>query len=264
MFGLERTHQVFPDAYFPDGRDGNTVSICPTTSLPRFTGNPVIVTSGCDSYTLDGAATRAVAECAGQVMTGTPDSSSLAPTMFEIPQSYDQPRLAPGGTLYVRHPAATPTFYAFHYQSGSWMSSQTVMFVGNVPDEIGVPSDGGGLDRRMILLLGGNFWEYEVVSEDPGAMSWNIVNGGFSPAGVGLSSFADPMLSPDGLRVVFKGTVGGASDIYVLQRPDKDTLFSGTAQPLYTTAAAKSTPFLRSDCGRLYFSQTGDVESVGP
>src|SRR5262249_46275572 len=163
------------------------------------------------SYTLDATPTRAVAYCSGQVVMGQPDAA-LSPATFDLAQGYDMPRLGPSGTLYVRHPGPTPTFYAFHYQVGTWTADQVVTFVNYVPDEIGVPTDGGVLDRHMMIVSGGELWEFQVVSEDPSAMTWNIVNGGFAASSVGLTSFADPMLSPDGLRLVFTGTTGGTSD----------------------------------------------------
>lgn len=182
--------------------------------------------------------------------------------------SYDAPRLSPGGNeLYAVEDSSG--FYSLIRTTWvaplMWSSPQPVelasgagfvlLAAGDAPSSVTTTNP-----RRMIISRTGGYDEYVEVTPTRWSRVSSVGASAFSVAFLG-----EGMLSPDGLRLAFRGQVGAANiGAYMVTRPDVATPFSPAALRLPTEPVNVSRPFLTDDCKHLYFTDgnTGILQHV--
>lgn len=123
---------------------------------------------------------------------------------------------------------------------GSWLSSPTA----TVPRRILVRS-----------ATGGNMDEYR---ED--ADGWTLVTS-YQPSDLGLTRITSGQLSPDGLRVLLRGTdeartLGG---MFYADRASVDALFSAGRYLDTVPAPSEGSAYMTEDCARVYMPALGSL-----
>jgi hypothetical protein len=270
VFGLEATIPL--DAqYFdapPDAPWG-----CPQPgTLPKFSPafhQPDVGARYCTDYSVSSVRGLAIALCRGtafpEVRQGPIDgvlgaATGIAPT--KTARYIDEPRLAPeGDEIWIRQVsmsgATDPSVFSVFRAVGDaweWSADLAVPVTPSRDDEISVPTRRGAEPRRFIFNTPSEDMMLEMVEGTP-----PTVVRAYRNVELGMNYIVRPMLSPDGLRLVFGGQA--MTDLLITtmyaDRPSIDSPF-GVAKPL-EDAPASTDPFLTSDCGKLYASGLGRI-----
>jgi hypothetical protein len=187
-------------------------------------------------------------------------SAGIGPTQ---PMRFvDEPRLTyEGDEVWLRQVSmlgsTVPSVFSVFKAVGEaweWSADLAVPASPDRSDEISVPTRLGSGPRRFMFNTPSEDTILELVEGTPPTVVHAYRNTAF-----GMSYITKPMLSPDGLRLVFGGQ--RMSDLLVttmyVDRPSVDATF-GMAAPL-DDAPAASDPFLTEDCGKLYASGLGRI-----
>jgi hypothetical protein len=239
--------------------------------LPTFRSQPMKLSDGRSDYTSDShEVIRAVAWNQTRIQEGLPKQDQFMDSILFEPQMQASfaPRISPSGEqLFVHSPGATGVdmgFRVFARGVNEWTSPVPIAFVGtpllDSNDVISTPS-AGAAQRRVVLAHGPSPHTFFEMTESSPAWKADTP---LTASNLTLDDIEDPYMSPDALAVVFVGTSHNARDIYILVR---DTLREFTMDDLklfYQPPVAVHTPFLNSDCSRLYFSASDGVYYVTP
>jgi hypothetical protein len=242
---------------------------CPQLGkAPQFSITPMTVLARqCDQYTLGLASDIALAYCytpqgsfveQGQVDGELQPVPELSPGL----SSYTRPRLSPEGDQLVTLTFASPGggFVRYRRSGTSWTADATAFTMPaqiTVNDQVVLLSTPSrGPNRRMLALL--NPGRIDELSDD-GSDTLGFVKE-YTPASLGLMPDIDgPMLSPDGLRAVFRGVSADATKVGVWYM-DRPAITSDFGAPQLVSGIPDVTdPFLTEDCGRMYFSTGGSI-----
>lgn len=252
-----------------DGGGGNPAATCPALGeTPRFTTFPQIVASGVFpvNYTFDEARTLAVAYIPSMgIVEGTVDSDQLMLSVLERDpgDNIDQPALSPeGDELFVRRRVGVTTDYAIlrYTRDGSqWKRAEIVPIPIGGQDQLGVPTRREPT-RRMVIHRGGAIEEFREYEEGVG--SWQLV-GTYTRPMLQVMLFANPNITPDGLRLVFSATTDVVTRYKALiaDRPDVTSAF-GPARLMVELPGDITDPFMTNDCWRLYFNASPGLNFI--
>lgn len=263
------------DADLDSSIDGTIAVDCDGTS---FSGNPVTLFNA-GMYTANNAHTRfsILASNELRVNETTPDSPNLADyvpvlgTPSGAIEMYSA-RIDPGGTvIYVSSDDGAAMTYSLGFVSrrnnGGWQAYESVSFratggTGTINLAIGA-TIGGSTDpalgpRRLPISYGGtSFDEFRELPALPlrgfeYLRTWTTTD-------LGVLAVRDPSFTPDGLRVVYIGQLGGDAGIYMSTRTSlSDTWGPPTLLRLGTMS--DFTPYLTQDCQHLYWSENGTAK----
>ena len=184
--------------------------------------------------------------------TYTPIIAGSAAETYQSPRlSYDGhevfTRVDRGGTVVIARAFRAPL-------SPSWSVLQDVdlrvggaSFVVPANTDVGVPTQTS--PRRMILVYGTTgFDEFE---ENVASGTWDLHLHHANPA-YEESFLGQAHLTADGLRLVYVHQISASLDaVYVVERPDYESLFLPAAR-LLATASTASRPYLVPDCSTLF------------
>ena len=183
--------------------------------------------------------------------------------------SFARPRLTPegeGAYVLVEPPPTVeprrPPFIAIYLRdNGSW--TESVEFSTAL-----LPLDGtefissvtrGPMRRMMIYASDGYFHEWAL--DDSGDASEIVPP--YMPGDLGIAAESDPMLSSDGLRMVFQGLPadgdGTPENLYFYADRSDVTARVGTATVLQNVPPAAPTAYLNDDCSRIYVAGLGSL-----
>ena len=239
-----------------DATDGRPSPTCPPIgTAPTFGGQlGAIPARGCDDYSISLATDTAIARCNFTSIASGPIDGP--PTVLDLPYPMGpEPKLAPeGNLLFVKYYSATPSQYAIDTlvsAGGSWAYASTYAPLGQLPT-ISAPSRGP--DRRLLVADS----QLDVLEElaDAGTGAWSM-HDQYARASAPLllpAAIEYVGLSEDGLRAIFSVPSGSfaTTDLYYADRQQIADRF-GAATKL-DVPANLATPYLREDCGRIYFS----------
>jgi hypothetical protein len=267
-FGLETTRPL--DAAFFDAAPDSAWACPPMGTLPQFapTLHQLDVGLYCTDYTLSPMRGLAMAACRGstmQVAQGPIEGLLVAAAGISPTQSMrvvDQPRLTyEGDEVWVRQVSTQGTtvgslFSVFHAVGDAWQWSADLAVPTSADrgDEISAPTRRDAGPRRFIFNMPSEDRIAEMMEGNPPTIVHTYRN-----VDLGMAYIIGPMLSPDGLRLVFGGQ--RMTDLLVttmyVDRPNLGAMF-GIARPLHDAPAATD-PFLTDDCGKLYASGLGRI-----
>lgn len=236
--------------------------------LPAFTAQPMMYLASCTDYTSDSHGDQlAVAFCdiggnGGAIQQGMPGSMAMTPADLGNDVTIKEvPRLAPAGdTLFVRTPnGAAATFRQFRHATGvKWVEDTPITFMTpflpSTGDVISAPNS-GAVDRHIIMhhtaVANAQLFVEIVETRFNGWM----VAAMYEPGQLGVTAFADPYLSDDGLALWFVGTSGGDPPaLFASIRTGLDAMFPPAHKVTAPTLPNLASPFLTRDCERLYIS----------
>jgi hypothetical protein len=268
-FGLETTKPL--DAAFFDAPPDSAWTCPPTGALPRFapTLQQLDVGRYCVDYTISPMTGLAMAWCRGDPATEIAQgpiegvlvaATGIAPT--EATRYVDEPRLTyEGDEVWVRQVSmqavtVASLFSVFRAVGDTWQWSANLAVPTSADrgDEISVPTRSSAGPRRFMFNAPTEDVMYEMMEGSPPTIVHMYRN-----VDLGMTYIVRPMLSPDGLRLVFGGQ--RMTDLLVttmyVDRPNLGATF-GIATPLHDAPAAMD-PFLTEDCGKLYASGLGRI-----
>jgi hypothetical protein len=237
--------------------------------IPTFTTAPQFAGTGISSFAID---------LDGQLEIGTrmqdgaicqSDSrSQLVPSSFVegLPTTHTRPRLAPAGDemLVLTHAGTVLDSYLAS-ASDTWNYEATNSLPVTADTWFSEPTKGAA-SRQMIVLEKGELFEYaEQATGNVLVIPWSAVGhkSSYTAGDLGVEAMTEPSMSADGKRLVFRGMVGGHEDVYITTRAGLGDDFP-MAQLLYATPDDQTelTPFMTSDCSRLYFTLGSDLYYV--
>lgn len=254
----------------PPGSDASTVC-----DLAAFTADPIELLLKIEdtpqssdrtaSYTIGGGnpgyAAMQVDDL--RVNAGPPDQALVDPVlMSDASLVYRAAHLAPDrDEVFVQTYVAQPDVYEVRVATrnlGMWSNPVPVTMLGANQTQISfasdeVPStptlpDGEG-HRHMIIQINGNFLELVNTSDNVWTTEQTFTRTNFA-----LSVIRDPQLSPDGLTLVFTGSINQMFSLYGAQRLSLTQPFEHI-RLIRTDPAGERPyhPFLTADCLHLYF-----------
>lgn len=245
-FDLSPTHLPPPDAPFA----------CPDLgTVPQF--STVLyqsVRQFCDFYSVSPDTGTAMGECfepMSFIGYGRADTK-LAPVP-EIPADRRYPRLSPeGDRVYVSAPTIPPTIEVYALAGQTWSLAQQIALVPTF--HFSQPTR---VPRHLIAFTRTDQMVHELVETGD---TWAVADS-YPILTLGATDAQDPVLTPDGLRLVYYGTLQGEVEYRVLyvDRPAITQRFG--ASRAIEGAPAEYDPFMTSDCSRLYFS-SADLQQV--
>jgi hypothetical protein len=176
-----------------------------------------------------------------------------------VTETYQSPRLSfDGHELFTRADRGGTVAIARAFRSPlspSWSLLQDVdlraadgsPFLVPAGADVGVPTQ--TTPRRMILVYGAvGFDEFE---ENVAASTWELHLHHGNPA-YEEAFFGQAHLTADGLRLVYVHQLsGGVNAVYVVERPDYESMFLPAARRL-ATATSASRPYFTPDCKTLF------------
>ena len=252
ILGIDPIHPVVDAQKFDAPIDAPFA--CPAPGIaPQFGSTLHDTFIQCAQYSVSSSAGVAMAMCSAGVSFGPIDQMPLA----IAPQpmgTIERAMLAPEGdrAFIQSFDTGTNTGNVVEYTRGSngaWGPGSTVVAGLGSGLPISNPTRATAARHCVYSTVNGL---YELV--ETGTGSWSQVSV-HTLAELGLGSIGYPSLSEDGLRLVIGGTAQGQAGIWYADRPTLDAPF-GTATELFPGASGLS-PFMTSDCARLYFEGPG-------
>ena len=243
IYGLDATH--IP----PDARQE-----C-TDQAPMFHGSPVLVAPGPQltrSYSMSMDRRIAVGNQGGGLVEGPGDvpltnSALLMPPPPNMPMS---PRLSPeGDELFLRTTTNnTSTVYRYARENNLWVQKASLFSFPVAIVDLSPPTRRDLGPRHMIVYDSKDLREYVESSLD----QWTQV-GTYVTTDLATMSFEAPQLTPDGLHLIFRGSVPGNFTLTYASRSAIDGRFENPVDAnMFFGHPNLFDPFLTEDCGRLY------------
>jgi len=244
--------------------------------LPMFRSQPMQMTAGRSDYTSDPhELTRAVSwnTATMKIQDGTPGQDDFTDATFNDSAvlTNEAPRLAPSGDeLFVRTIVPIQSaveFRVFARGQNEWASPTVLLFNNisvslDVDDVVSTPS-AGAVQRRLVLAHGTSPHYFYELSE-AGAGMWKSEGLPYNPTMFSFDDIEEPYLSPDALSLIFVGTQQSSRDVYILIRDSLRPFTVDDLHVLYQPTMSVHTPFVNSDCSRLYFSAGDGIYFVTP
>jgi hypothetical protein len=168
---------------------------------------------------------------------------------------FDAPRFGPEGTdLWMRH-AGTPTTFLHTVCNVATTScalplTMTVDATLAASDTPGTVTRAAFGPRHMMAAIGGALVE---LVEKPSAPETWATEHTYQPSELGVTTVADPSLTPDGLHLVFVAGTNAGPTVWVANRASLGSMF-GPAMELYATTDMPTTPFLDEGCRHLTYT----------
>lgn len=228
----------------------------PFGTAPRFSkAITQVLVAPCFSYTTSGDANLAVASCNG--IAQGPIDGALSPATAPPTAGHDTigtPRIYPEGDAMIvqQYLGGFQSVVASVYRR---TGGNVWTFDRDLPVNASsgyVSSASRGPDRRVITDETNGVW-HEWAEDSTG--NWTeLVSHRMS----NFASVENSMdLSPDGLRLVFRGLLStGGDQILYADRPTRNDTFSA---PVRLDVPLIADAFLTEDCGRLYFSALDSI-----
>jgi hypothetical protein len=242
--------------------DGSLKSCPPIGETPVYTSFPIQVATSTVNYTFDEARTIAVGARSGMGIVEAPvdsDAFVIADLDRESGEILDQPALAPeGDELFVRRRLGLTTIYdLLHYtrDGARWRRVGTLPIPIGGQDEFSVPTRRGDT-RRLVVHAGGAVEEFREYEELDG--TWSFVRS-YTRSDLGVVMFSDLNITPDGLRLVFRGndvSIFSDGKLMFADRPDLASPFSA-ARVMLDLPGDLFYPFMTPECRRLYYVGNG-------
>jgi hypothetical protein len=270
-FDLEKTHPVDAALDAPDAPP----PMCPAIGAgpPMFAQDPIVFGAmHCVSYTTSAVTGTAVASCDSGLVEGPIGTSAFTALTVTTTAGYTltSPRLSPGGDqLYaIARPPATGT--AREVQRLRRIGTSAFEIVDRIPfspfeagllDSVSAPSATTEPHVIVHLFDSGGTSTFVELHEKTGGWSEDRRE---TLAQAGTGSMAFPSLSPDGLRLVFAGSLPGVGGAAVLYR-ERSSVTDPFGPPVVITGTDPNRlwPHLPPDCSRMYFSRVDALEYVG-
>jgi hypothetical protein len=274
ILGLETTRQehVFFDA-MPDAPFG-----CPASGPPAFSPAFTQILSGddCHGYTTSRTTQTATAQCTIDITLLTPvilqgpaDSNQIAPAGFDpaLTNPMVEPKLAPDGDeLWVAEPDGSTGSQILYYQPSppvngmpQWITPTLVLSSPDPFIRVGTPTR-AGTSRRVMYLDSSNL-VHELAQQPDG--SWTDTPLMQKSKIETFSATSAPNLTPDGMHMVFAGSLSSANNrlgVVYAARASLDVPFTFDDMAIVDGAPDQATtPFLTEDCSRVYFSGLSSV-----
>lgn len=264
VLGIDRTTHPL------DGRIDGPFSCPAIGQTPQYDGTPQqLVPRDCQEYTLSTASNLAVAYCFSQQGSQV-EQGAVNGDLNSVPElapvsgiSYAKPRLSPEGDqlVVIRFGTSADGFVRYRRSGSSWTADAAPFVMPaqiTANDQVLLLSTASrGPDRHLLALV--NHFSSASIDEmtDDGSGTLGFVKE-YTPAILGLDSGLDgPMLSPDGLRAVFRGQAGAMVGVWLVDRP---SITSDFGPPRLLSGIPDVTdPFLTEDCGRVYYSTAGSI-----
>jgi hypothetical protein len=265
LFGIDKTHALGRiDAQYFDAMVDAPFSCPPVGTAPVFLTSPQqFVRQECLLYQYSSDADLAIADCVGMLSQGT-IGGPLAPigdlasssTVFRQSAWLDPE----GDQLIVQEQqSAVPAFVRYMHAGGDhWTRGGTLIWPGSLLAPYSASTPTRGVPRRMLALDNGGYLD-EMIDDGSDTLQ---VHRRYGQGELGIYNYEGPMLSADGLRMVVNGTVpDGMGNVHVAvwytDRPSIDDDFRAFTE--LPDVPSIPDPFLRDDCGRVYFSGIGSV-----
>ncbi|MGE5183869.1 MAG: hypothetical protein ACM31C_17485 [Acidobacteriota bacterium] len=270
IFGLQPTKQGGLDAKFFDAPADAPFTCPPLGTTPFFQTQPQqAVFDSCVAFQTTADGSLALAACTGQLAMG-PVSGPLAPVADLAMYGtfvHQNASLSPeGDQVLVSEPVSGTQINWIRYLAaggGHWTRGDTLVWPSPITSSVyGVSQPTLGPTRHMMALDNGGYLD-EVI--DDGTPNLQLARR-YGQGDLGVYNYRGPSLAPDGLRLVIYATRPDGQG-HVLQslwysdRPSIDVDFRAF-EPIL--AVVVTDPFLRVDCGRLYFSGIGSIWYVQP
>ena len=270
IFGLDQTRAI-DAAVSIDAAP----AVCPAigSGPPTFAPNPTVFGGmHCVAYTTSAIRATAVTLCETGLVEGLIGSSVFEAVAITGQAGFTltSPRLSPNGDeLFAVARPATPggPRELQRYRrlgTGAFQFAETIPLSG--PEALQLESvspPSATADQHLIVHLfdtGGTSTFVELYEKS--GSGWSELRRE-TRAQVGTESMGFPSLSPDGLRLVFSGSlpVGGAPNILYRERASVADAF-GPPVIIGGVDANRLWPHLAPDCSRLYFSRIDALEYV--
>jgi hypothetical protein len=275
VFGLHQTQPLLFDAKYFDAPIDAPFACPPTGTVPQFSSllhqdifQPIT------EYTISSSTMQAMGLNGGNVAAGMDDEPMQSTTGFpggmfcgSCAAGY-HPRLAPeGNSAYIIfapspaiYPPKSPSLTQYLRGSdGTWTPGSSYSVSVAATDFISSVTQAAL--RRIVIYSSGtddNFYEY-ALDDSSGAAT---LVGTHTPVTLGVEFIQNPMLSSDGLRLVFEGSNMADAfslTVYYADRSDPSQLF-GTATALANVPASDDgQEYLNDDCSRIYVSGLGSM-----
>jgi hypothetical protein len=240
---------------------------CPELgTVPMFTGQlGAVPARGCTSYTISATTMQAAAACGpspGPFVYMGPVDGSLAPVALDRPDAVDEAKLAPeGDVLFTSLIVDSNTRYVLDTYVRDTTTWRLVAEFPAAPDQIGafprLSAPSRGPDRRMLLYDLNNVTPLLIELADSGTGQW-YRRDVYPPPPEVMGVIESLALTEDGLRAIVSTPFGS---FYTDRQSISDRFVR--AQPITTVPGTgyngPSFPYLREDCGRLYFSGLGTI-----
>lgn len=249
----------------PDG----DASACPASGPPAFTPVSAFLLTNCKNYTTSKIANRALVSCTSFYESALDTSDKMAAIVNIEPQeALYEPRLSPeGDEMFVTSQGPNGTqIRRYQRIGGQWHLGSALA---GLPIDMAAPpttlfastpTAKSGSRRIMLAHLLGDVQSFEEWKED--ADTWSLVTS-YTPANLGVATFAYPSLTPDGLHLVFSANPVAAmpAEIRYAWRATIDDRFD-TSVKIDVGVNDVLYPHLASDCHRLYFTALDTVQYV--
>lgn len=264
IFGLGRTNSAPIDAVYFDAPTDAPFTCPPIGTTPHFATDPhQVVYEDCDQYELTSDGTLALLTCVGAISQGPPTGPFVAiPELASDSATQRQNvRMSPDGDqLILQEQSAGPQFVRYtHGSDGAWIRGDVLAWPSTLASSVySVSTQTRGLPRRFLAVDNDGYLD-EVIDDGTSQLQFQRR---YLQGELGVFNFTQPMLSPDGLRVVLYGT-HPQPDGSVLQavwysdRPSLDVDFR-PFEALPDVPIVQDT-FFAEDCSRLYFSGIGSI-----
>ena len=226
---------------------------CPgRDTAPVFGGSMVdVAPSTCISYSLSAAGDLALVDCAGMINQGSMEGG-FAPVLFvSDPGDLAVPKITPeGDEMFVRAGSRAPIIDIYKKVAvATWRFTATTGVSGDADMSFSAPSSRSS-GRRIIIatatLSPPQFDEYVATGT-----TWMFERTHTADM-LGVAQMRQPDLTPDGLHLVFSGSVdSGETSIFYVSRSSVEEQFT-TASPLALKVTNPQWPHMTSDCARLY------------
>jgi len=260
VLGLSSTQVI--DAGFFDAQIDAPFACPPTGTTPQFSRvlNQVVVQPVFE-YTTSMATMRAVAQSPAGVVEGPIDDIMTSatglggdPACLSCAQ-LSFPRLTPegDGVYGVTSSMIGAHLGLYRRANNEWMEVQTF----KTPLGSFLSSVTRGPTRHLVIYDGVAFHEYAV---DDGGSSTEVLPA-YQPQDLGLFNLGNPMLTADGLHMVFPGAAvrngTTTTEMYYADRPDLGARF--TTATLLVDFPVVDSAYLTEDCSRIYISGLGSL-----
>jgi hypothetical protein len=193
-----------------------------------------------------------------------PSAAAAAIAVFtaDATHGWDHPALRPDGNELFAREINTTTIWSSTKSGSTWATP--VQMTGGWPSDslASTPAAVGTAgDLRMMIWDDVQLQEYSRASG-----TWTSVGTAMTPTQlVGQNAFlAAPMLTPDGLSLVFLANLGGSSlTVYYLHRASTSAAWPLPATAIYASTAIYS-PYLTANCADLYLLDNDKLARLGP
>jgi hypothetical protein len=252
------------DGAVDDGStDGSDRPLCPTTGAPMFDLTPSIVVNGCLDYTTSASANNAMMVCSADAIFEAPlGTDNIDMANVQNAQMIREPRLSPSNDeMFVIGVGNNLDIRIYSRVNTQWQYASTPVGLPTVESNMTLfTSPPTTITPKPLVMVhhGSVFSEYV---RDGAA--WMLVRS-YQPDDLGVDTYLHPSMTPDGLHLVFVGSIlGGANLVRYATRPTSAVKFD-TSVALDVGIENVLYPHLTADCSSLYFWGNGSIHVVGP